>query len=102
MKKSENIKYEDYGQYLRHWIGKHSRSEWHTETSNMTNDQYTKYWLFSDGFQIISVNRPVYRTVETKAIVESIEFIFTNEVKLFEMEFWNTEDSRSVFFYEKY
>ena len=102
MKKAENIQFRDYGQYLRYWMNKHSRANWFTETSNMENDQYTKYWLFEDGFQIISVNRPVYRTVETKAVVEGIEFTFTNEVKLFQMEFWNTEDATSYFFYEKY
>ena len=90
-----------YIDYKNAFIKKHSKSEWTTETSPMDNNgKYVKYYNFSDGSQLIEVNQPVFRTVEVDAIVEGINVKIQRTVKLFETEAWNSDDSKSVKFYE--
>lgn len=95
--------FDNYLDYIHFWVSKYNKYEWFTDTSTMDKDgKYTKYYNFSNGFQIIAVNKPVYREVTTTCEVEGIPFTFTNEVKLFQTEVWNTKDATSYFFYEKW
>lgn len=90
-----------YLDYKRAFIKKHSKADWSTETSPMDADgKYVKYYNFSDGAQLIEVNRPVWETVEVEVEVKGIKVRIKQEVKLFETEAWNTDNANSVKFYE--
>lgn len=90
-----------YLDYKRNFIKKHSKADWTTETSSMDEDgKYVKYYNFTDGAQLIEVNRPVWETVEVEAEVKGIKIMIKQEIKLFETEAWNTDDATSYKFYE--
>ena len=95
--------YSTYAEYKMDFIKKHRRADWTVETSGM--DEYGKYYKtynFTDGAQLFEVNRPVYEEVEAEVEVKGVKVVIKDTVKLFETEAWNTDDSRSVKFYEKW
>lgn len=88
-----------YLDYKRDFIEKHKEADWTVHTSPMDEyGQYVKNYVFSDGAILTEVNRPVWEkaTAEVKGI--SVEV----EIKLLETEAWNTDDAKSVKFYEKF
>ena len=92
-----------YLDYKREFIQKHSKADWTTETSPMDADgKYVKYYNFSDGAQLIEVNRPVWEHVRVFTEVRGVDVVLEDDVKLMETEAWNTDDSRSVKFYERW
>lgn len=94
-------KYDNLGEYLKTWVGRHESADWSVETTDMDPDgMYMKYYTFSDGFQIIEVNRPVWRKAEAVVTVEGIPVKIQKDVKLFQTEIWNNEDAKSEYFYE--
>lgn len=89
--------------YKRAFIESHKKADWTVETSSMDADgKYCKVYTFTDGAQLIEVNRPVYETVEAEVEVRGIRVKIQDTVKLFETEAWNTDDASSVQFYEKW
>ena len=93
--------YKTYLDYKRAFIQKHSKADWKVETSAMDADgKYVKYYNFTDGAQLIEVNRPVWETAEVETEVKGIKVIIRQEVKLLETEAWNTDNATSVKFYE--
>lgn len=89
--------------YKRAFIQKHSKSDWHVSTSEMDEyGRYIKTYLFDDGAQLIEVNRPVNETVDVEVEVKGIKVTTKLTVRLMESECWNTDDGKSVFFYEKW
>lgn len=92
-----------HAEYKAAFIKKHGKHDWHTETSSIDeNGKYIKWYLFDDGAQITEVNEPYYEEVELTGEAHGIKFSTKQTVKFFRTECWNTDDSRSVFFYEKY
>lgn len=92
-----------YLDYKRAFIQKHSKADWTVHTSSMDEyGQYTKTYIFSDGATLIEVNRPVWEEVEAEVEVRGVKVTLKDHVKLFETEAWNTDDSNSVKFYEKW
>lgn len=86
-------------EYKKNFIKKHSKADWKVDTSSMDqHGTYTKTYSFSDGAQMIEVNGPCYEEVEFE--VKGVKFKQT--VKLFRTEIWNTDDPKSVYFYEKF
>lgn len=97
------MKYNTYLDYKRAFIQKHSKADWTVDTSSI--DEYGKYcktYTFTDGAQLIEVNRPVYETVEIETEVKGVKVTLKEVVKLFETEAWNTDNANSVKFYERY
>ena len=95
--------YETYLDYKRAFIEKHKKADWTVETSPMKADgTYYKTYTFSDGAQLIEVNRPVWETAEAEVEVKGIKVKISEKVKLFETEAWNTDNAVSVRFYEKW
>lgn len=89
--------------YKRAFIQKHHKSDWHVNTSDMDEyGRYIKTYLFDDGAQLIEVNRPVNETVDVEVEVKGVKVTTKLTVRLMESECWNTDDSKSVFFYEKW
>lgn len=92
------VNYEQFMEAKKSFIRKHE-SDWRVETSPMDKDgKYSKTYLFADGAQWIEVMRSVYRKVESEVEMVKVSF----DVKLFETEAWNTDDARSIFYYEKF
>ena len=90
-------------EYKNAFIQKHSKSDWRVETSPMDNDgKYVKTYIFEDGAQLVEVNRPVYETVEIETEVKGVKVVLKETVKLFETECWNTDNAKSVKWYEKF
>lgn len=90
-----------YSEYKRNFIEKHKTADWTTETSPMRKDgTYVKTYVFSDGAVMTEVNRPVWRTAEAEVEVEGIKVTIKKDIKLFETEAWNTDNAKSVKFYE--
>ena len=95
--------YSSYLDYKRAFIKKHSKADWTVETSGM--DEYGKYiktYTFTDGAQLIEVNRPVYEKAEAEVEVKGIKVKISETVKLFETEAWSTDNPNSVKFYERF
>jgi len=92
-----------YLEYKRNFIQKHSNADWTVHTSPMDEyGQYCKNYIFTDGATLTEINRPVWRKAKATVEVEGIEIVLEQDVKLFETEAWNTDDARSVKFYEKW
>lgn len=92
-----------YLEYKRNFIEKHSDADWTVHTSPMDEyGQYVKNYVFTDGATLTEVNRPVYETVEVETEVKGIKVVIKQDVKLMETEAWNTDDAKSVKFYEKW
>lgn len=95
--------YKNYLEYKRAFIQKHKKADWTVDTSAMDADgKYYKTYTFTDGAQLIEVNRPVYETVEAEVEVKGIKVTLKETVKLFETEAWNTDNANSVKFYERF
>ena len=98
-----NKNYDNFLDYKRAFINKHSKSDWTCDTSSMdSNGKYTKWYNFTDGSQLIEINEPIYEDVVLKTIVHGVEVEVRQTIKLFRTETWNTDDATSVFFYEKF
>ena len=73
--------------------------DFHCETSSM--DEYGRYhkeYIFEDGSIWYEVMGPVFvsQEVTVKECTMNVEF------KMFQTEFWNSENSNSKFYYEKF
>lgn len=92
-----------YLEYKKAFIEKHKKADWAVHTSPMDEyGQYVKNYLFTDGAALTEVNRPIYETVEAEVEVKGIKFTLRQQVKLMETEAWNTDDAKSVKFYERW
>lgn len=88
----------DYGELKKNFFEKHE-NEFRIETSPM--DEYGRYhkeYVFNDGAVWYQVMGPEYvnQEVTVKGCTMNVEF------KMFRTEFWNTDDFKSKFCYEKF
>lgn len=86
-------------EYKKAFIRKHGKGDWHVDTSSMDEyGRYVKTYIFEDGAQMTEVNGPEYvtETVEIKGAKVDVT------VKMFVSECWNTDDAKSVKWYEKF
>ena len=92
-----------YIEYKNAFIKKHSKADWSVHTSPMDEyGQYVKNYIFTDGATLTEINRPVWETVEVETEVKGVKVVIKQDVKLFETEAWNTDDAKSVKFYERW
>lgn len=92
------VTYEEYDKDKRNFFKKHN-NDFKVTTSPM--DEYGRYfkeYSFSDNAVWYESMSPTYEkgTVEIKKV--SVEV----QVKMFRTEYWNTEDSKSKFYYQKF
>ena len=91
--------FESYLDYKRAFIQKHSKADWTVDTSSMDADgKYCKTYNFTDGAQLIEINRPVYETVEVEVEVKGIKVTIKDTVKLFETEEQTISQAHTKFF----
>lgn len=67
------------------------------ETSPMANNAYSKHYLAEDGAKMWEENRIVTEIVEVE--VHGVKF--QAQFELWETECWSTDDSRSMYLYQK-
>lgn len=92
-----------YIDYKHDFIKKHNKADWTVHTSPMDEyGQYTKSYVFTDGATLTEINRPVWETVRATVEVKGIQVEIEEQVKLMETEAWNTDDAKSVKFYERW
>lgn len=90
--------YKEFDEIKRRFFKKH-HNDFGTYTSPMNSyGEYHKDYIFTDGAQWTETMRPVFRDVPIT--VENVGI--TVNVKLLETEAWNTEDSRSIYYYERF
>lgn len=86
-------------QYKKDFIRKHGKRDWQVKTSPMNEyGEYVKTYTFADGAQLIEVNGPYFEDVEFE--VKGVRF--TQTVKPFRTECWNSDDPTSKYRYEKF
>ena len=86
----------DYYKTVQEFVSKHQVNK--VETSELVNGQWHKNYLCEDGSAGTEVNRTVYETVEVEVKGLKIKV----EVKLLETEWFDTDNSHSVYMYQKY
>ncbi len=91
------LNYDTFNAVKKDFLMRHG--DWSVETSPM--DEYGTYYkdyICEDGAQWHEVMRPVYEkaTVEVKGVKVDVT------VKLLETEAYNTDDSVSIYYYEKF
>lgn len=88
---------EEYMNMKNLFLQKHG--DWQAHTSPMDSDgRYCKNYICDDGAIWTEVNRPVWKTLEADICKCHVSV----DVKFFETEGFNTDDSSSIYCYEKY
>ena len=96
------LNYTEYHEIKDRFFAKH-KHDFQIDTSPMDRDgKYYKTYIFRDGAQWIDVYMPVWRTIEITTEIERVPITVKQDVKLFETESWNTDDSKSIYYYEKF
>lgn len=96
------VKYEEYIQDKQAFFNKHD-NEFTIQTSSM--DEYSRYhkeYIFDDGAIWYESYSPEWFTQTVEVDVKGVAIKTDVEVKLFRTEFWNTDNSSSKYYYEKY
>ena len=90
--------------YINSFIQKHNKQhDWRVVTSPMRADGgYIKTYAFDDGSTLTEVNRPIEEPVSVETEVKGVKVLVKTWVKLLEIECWNTDDAKSVKFYERW
>lgn len=92
------LNYDEYYNYKLDFIKKH-HYQYEISTSPMNSDgTYYKDYYFTDGSALYEIMRPVYKTVEIEVNKVKVKV----SVKLLETEAYNTDNSESVYYYEKF
>ena len=92
------VNYEQYSNEKKDFFNKHD-NDFRCETSSM--DEYGRYYktyIFTDDAIWYEVMGPTYETVEVEVKMVKMNI----EVKMFRTEFWNTDDSKSKYYFEKF
>ena len=94
--------YKEYHEIKDGFFSKHHH-DFTIDTGAMDRDgKYNKVYSFRDGAQWIDVYRPVWRTIEIQTEIERVPITVKQDVKLFETESWNSDDPKSIYYYEKF
>ena len=92
------VTYETYMESKIAFIKKH-HGEFYVQTSPMDEyDRYHKEYFFEDGAVWYEVMGPSYQVAITEVKMAKVKV----EVKMFETEFWTSDDAKSRFCYEQY
>lgn len=98
------VNYNTYDNEKMAFIRKHGKKyDWKVETSPM--DQYGVYYktyIFENGACWYERMSPAYRSKEVETEIEGITVKATIGIKLFETEFWSSDDPNSKKYYEKF
>lgn len=88
----------EYNAQKKAFLSKHKGLK-RTDTSPMDEyDSYHKEYICEDNAVWYEVMSPYYKTLQ----LEVNKCNITVEVKLFQTEFWDTDNSKSRYYYEQY
>ena len=94
--------YNEYVEMKQKFMKKHN-NDWKVDTSSMNEyGVYYKTYVFADGAVWYERMSPAYRSKEVETEIEGITVKATIEIKLFETEFWSSDDPNSKKYYEKF
>jgi len=86
----------EYYQTIQEFVSKHEINK--VETSELVNGQWSKNYYGEDGSAGTEINRIVYENVEVEVKGLKVKV----EVKLLETEWFDTDNGKSVYMYQKY
>lgn len=90
-------------EYKRAFIEKHKKADWKVITDPMDEyGRYLKIYIFDDGATLYELNGPYEEEVEVETEVKGIKVKIRQTVKLMRTECWNSDDAKSVYFYERW
>lgn len=94
--------YNEYVEMKQKFMKKHN-NDWKVDTSSMNEyGVYYKTYVFADGAVWYERMSPAYREKEISFEIEGLTFTQKVEVKLFETEFFNSDNAESHKYYEKW
>lgn len=81
----------------------HRHDDWKVTTSPMDEyGVYHKTYVCTDGAVWNEVNSPVYERAEAETEVKGVKVVLREYVKLLCTEGWSTDDSHSIYCYERF
>lgn len=95
----------NYTEYrkLKEAFFKRHKHDFTTDTSGMDQHGiYYKTYVFRDGGVWYERNAPVWRKAFAEVEVEGIKVEISKDVKLFEVEYFSSDDADSRKYYEKW
>lgn len=93
------VTYEEYEIERINFIKKNSEHEWEVKMSPMDEyGRYSKTYIFDNGAQWFETCGPVTEIAQ----FEHRGMTFEAEVKMFRVEFFSTDDSKSKYYYERF
>lgn len=94
--------YTEYRALKDSFFKKH-KHDFQCDTSSMDEyGTYYKTYVFADGGIWYERNAHVCRKATAKAVVEGIEIELSQDVELFEVEYFSSDDANSRKYYEKW
>lgn len=98
------VSYKEWAEEKSKFSKKHNHN-FTVETSPMDKDGiYYKWYVFEDGAIWYERMSPVEEVIIVEGISDltGIKFTDSKVVTFLKTEFWNTEDSKSKYYYEKF
>lgn len=92
----EIVTMKQYYEVIQKFVAKHSIEK--VETSPFVDGQYYKNYLGENGSAGTEINRVVYETVEVEVKGLKVKV----EVKLLETEWFDTDNGKSIYMYQRY
>lgn len=98
------VNYETYDNEKMNFIRKYGKKyDWTIDTSPMNEyGVYYKTYIFENGASWYERMSPVYKSKEVETEIEGITVKATIKVKLFQTEFWSSDNAESKIYYEKF
>ncbi len=90
------LKNKEYYETIADFCKKHEMYK--VETSSLVDGQYIKKYLCEDGAMGTEINRPVYEQVEVEVKGLKVKV----EVKLLETEWFDSDNGKSIYMYERF
>ena len=96
--------YKEYTAAKQNFLRRHGRDGWAVETSGMNKDGvYYKTYLCADGGQWFERMAPAWKKATAAVeVVPGVTVDITEDIKLFETEYFNSDNPNSFKYYEKF
>lgn len=92
-----DMTYDEYMNAKTEFLKKHGRA-YTVSTTPMENDCWGKTYVLNDGAMWYESYSPVYEEIESEVHYVKVH----TSVKLLRTEFWNTDNSKTYRYYERY
>ena len=92
------VSYKEYNEDKKSFFKKH-KNDFQCETSSVDgNGRYYKVYSFADGAQWYENMSPTYEATEVEIKMVTVKV----EIKMFRVEYYDTDNAISKYYYEKF